>query len=378
MENDIISLFLNRKRQNISRYTEILSKYMLKRNIQLNKIINKIIEVYINSFYLRKNQDYSLLRQYFEMKNEKESLMKDVLTSSLLFYQNSGLEKQIEADINTIMVLSNLLYLAISLDNSVNELYNHDMDIEQRLRNYLKQFESKLKISDNVELLFNDLINQIKKDINAEKKFWKNLQTKCFTLIFSKSLRIENYFLAEYKYDLKMLKRYDEDEVMKVSLTHGINDSMLSIYLEMLSVFILKNLLHKNHHDYFFINIYSDYFTKNKNILNIERIFNNVNVRDQLVFCFEYNDIRHNMSVAKALHSKNFHMAVTDIDAEMKLSGDSFDLFDFVFISMATFSQTMEYHDIWNVKKINFVIDNSAFVKISEQSILKENRWSNE
>ena len=374
MENDIISLFLNRKRLNINHYTEIFSKHMLKKAVQLNKVINKIIEIYINNFYLYKNQDYSLLTKYFEIKMTKESTIKDVITSSLLFYQNSGLESQIESDINTIVVLSNLIYLAIKLDEYTNDYKHHDILVEERVQLFLDHFKNKIKLADTDTSLFEELVEQVKKDTNAEHKFWRSLVNKNFVLSFSRSLKNNNYFLVEYHYDLKMLYRYDEVEVKKTVLTKGINDDILTIYLEMLSVFILKNILNNNYDDLFFINIYSDYFTKNKDMLSILSIFSNKAIRQQLVFCFEFDDIKNNTSVAKTLHEKEFNIAVSDINDNTKFNGNSFDLYDYVFISSDLYLRASEYHDMWNVKKINFILDNSTFAKTLENRILTENR----
>lgn len=374
VENDIISLFLNRKRLNINHYTEIFSKHMLKKAVQLNKVINKIIEIYINNFYLYKNQDYSLLTKYFEIKMTKESTIKDVITSSLLFYQNSGLESQIESDINTIVVLSNLIYLAIKLDEYTNDYKHHDILVEERVQLFLDHFKNKIKLAEIDTSLFEELVEQVKKDTNAEHKFWRSLVNKNFVLSFSRSLKNNNYFLVEYHYDLKMLYRYDEVEVKKTVLTKGINDDILTIYLEMLSVFILKNILNNNYDDLFFINIYSDYFTKNKDMLSILSIFSNKAIRQQLVFCFEYDDIKNNTSVAKTLHEKEFNIAVSDINDNTKFNGNSFDLYDYVFISSDLYLRASEYHDMWNVKKINFILDNSTFAKTLENRILTENR----
>ena len=51
MENDIISLYLIRRSENVSRYAEIFTKYTLKKDIKLDKTINKIIDIYFNNFF---------------------------------------------------------------------------------------------------------------------------------------------------------------------------------------------------------------------------------------------------------------------------------------------------------------------------------------
>ena len=114
MENDIISLFLNRKKTNISRCTELFIKYNLDEKIKGNKIINKIIEIYTSKFYLKDKEDYSILKKYFKTNEEDDNIMKDILSSSVLFYLNSGLENQIKDDIQTIIMLSDLIYIPMN------------------------------------------------------------------------------------------------------------------------------------------------------------------------------------------------------------------------------------------------------------------------
>ena len=88
MENDIISVFLNRKKQNISNYACVFAQYALNNNVKLNKIISKIVDIYVNNYYLQKNLDFELLNKYFETKESNESILKDVLLSSIIFYKN--------------------------------------------------------------------------------------------------------------------------------------------------------------------------------------------------------------------------------------------------------------------------------------------------
>ena len=372
VENDIISLFLSRKKQNVSQYTEVFVKYTLKGNIKLNKIINKIVEIYIDNFYLEKNLDFTLLMPYFEIKKTNESLMKDVLLSSVLFYKNSGLEKQIERDIKTIVILSNLIYLSLNLDECINEYRHGKIDIEKRIDSYFELYQNKIKVSDeNLELLISDLTSQIKKDVAAEKKFWKNIKTTNYILILSRTLKNNNLFLVDYRYDIKMLNRYDEEEIERVSLTKGIKDDILTIYLEQLSVVILEDLLTKRYDDYFFINIYGDYFNKNKNLVNINRIFSNNSIKNHLVFCFSFDTIRDNINVIKYLNSKNFQVGLMGIDDSIFIESTTFDMFNFVFISSELIDKYQEYKDVWKFKKINFIIDNEEFITIDEDSLLK-------
>ncbi len=371
MENDIVSLFLNRKKQNISHYTEILVKYTLKGNIKLNKIISKIVEIYIDNYYLEQNLDFTLLMKYFEIKQTKESMMKDVLLSSILFYKNSGLEKQIDSDIKTIVILSNLIYLALNLDGCTNEYHHEKLDISERMTKYLGQYQSKIKVSDeNLESLVNELTNQIKKDVAAEKKFWKNLTTSNYLLKFKQVITNNHLYFVDYAYDIKTLNRYSLEEIEKVRLTKGINDELLTIYLEQLSVVILKNLLNSNYNDYFFIHIYGDYFNKNKNLLNINRIFANASIKKHLVFCFEYDTIKDSINVIKYLNSQEYYVGLTGVDETIAIESTTFDMYNFVFISSSLLDKNQEYQELWNLKKINFIVDSESIV-VSLENILK-------
>ena len=147
MENDIISLFLARKKQNISKYCDIFVNHTLKTKGRLSNIIEKIVEIYIDNFYIEKSTDFSLLTKYFELGKTNESLMKNILLSSLLFYKNSGLESQISSDIKTIVVLSNSIYLSLSLDNYINNIKNDNTDIKVKIDLFFDKYKNKFRIN---------------------------------------------------------------------------------------------------------------------------------------------------------------------------------------------------------------------------------------
>ena len=373
MENDLVSLFLIRKRQNIYKYSEIFLKYTLKNKINLEKIINKIIDIYFDNYYLEKNIDYTYLTKYFELDETKESLMKDVLLSSIIFYKNNGLEEQIKTDIKTIVVLSNTIYLSMTLDNKVNEYLNSLLEVEDRFDIFKKEYLTRIKISsEQLELLIEELYNEIKKDTSAEKKFWKSLNDNNYILDFKKNTNYENYYLVNYHYDIKLLNRYDKYEIERTSQTKGIMDDILAIYLEKLSIFVLKNLLSGNSDDCFFIKIYCDYFNKNKNLLNIDRILNNNIIRKRIVFLFDIKDINKNKNIISYLNSKNFTIAVNNIDEKTNLETTTFDMFDYAFISNKILNSHTDLKEIWEIKNIKF-IDYCEFIDINSDDII--NRW---
>lgn len=370
MDNNIVSLFLNRKKVNISRYAEIFIKYTLNNNVNLNKIINKIVEIYIDEFYLQGNNDFTLLAKYFEIKESKESIMKNVLLSSIIFYQNSGLEEQINKDIKTIVILSNIIFLALNFDMYVNEYNNENIILEDRINSFMDKFQKKIKISPEDILNFiNDITSQAKKDTVSERKFWRNIINDNFTLEYRKSIKNNNYYLVNYHYNIKALNRYDENEVMTISNSKGIYDDILSIYLEKLSVVILKNYLNKRTNDYFFINIYADYFNKNKNILKLNSIFSLKNIRKRVVFLFDYQAMKSNMNVIKDLNKDDFLIALYNIPTTASLKNSDFNLFNYVLISSSLYDRYNDYHELWKLKEISFLIDDE-FVRCDLDKLL--------
>lgn len=374
MDNNAISLFLNKKKINISKYAEIFIKYTLNNNVKLNKIINKIVEIYIDDFYLQGNNDFSLLSKYFEIKESKESIMKNVLLSSIIFYQNSGLEKQIEKDIKTIVILSNVIFLSLNFDNFINEYHNSEITIEDRINSFMDKFQKKIKIKPEDILNFiNDITVQTKKDVTSEKRFWKNLQDNNFILEYRKSLKNNNYYLVNYSYNIKTLNRYDQNEVMAISNSKGIYDDILSIYLEKLSIMALQNYLNKHYNDKFFINIYTDYFNKNKNILKIKSIFAESSIRNSVVFLFEYSNLKNSMNVIKDLNNENFLIGLYNIPENASIKNNDFNLFNYVFISDNLYNKYKDCHELWKLKEITFIIDDE-FIRCDTNKILTEIR----
>ena len=182
MENDLVSLFLFRKKQNVIKYSEIFLKYTLKNKVGLKKIINEIIDIYFDKFYTENNSDYSILSNYFKINDSIESLMKDILVSSILFYKNNDLESQIKSDIKTIIVLSNTIYLCLLLDNKVNEYDNYILEVDDRFNTFKTEYISKIKINEEeLENFTNDLFIQVKKDDCLKSKIPKIVSKVCNT-----------------------------------------------------------------------------------------------------------------------------------------------------------------------------------------------------
>ena len=292
--------------------------------------------------------------------------MKDVLLSALMFYKDSGLENQIESDIKTIVILSNAIYLAISLDEYINEYNNSNTDFETRIDNFFNDFSNKLKLSlEDLDNVKNEFL------LVTMKKFWKCLVDNNFNLSFKFDNK-NNFYLVDYSYDIKLLNRYDKQEVEKTSLTKGIKDDIITIYLDKLAIVILKNLLCKNINDLFFINIYADYFNKNKDLLALDRIFANDSIKSRVVFCFNSKNTKNDLNVIKYLDSKGYNLGLMlndDIITSASVTG----LFDYVFINSNTLNNYNEYKELWDIKNVKFITD-SEFINITEEDILKENR----
>ena len=374
MDSDIVSLYLIRKKDNLCWYANEFLKYTIKSETNLNNILSKIVEIYIENYYLDNNNNYDLLNKYFETDNKKETLMKNVLSSALLFYTNSGLEAQIKKDINTIVLLSNAIYLSINFDNCVNEYKNSALDLEIRFNNFFDEYGSKVKISDEeLNDLKNILLNRVKKDNNSEKKFWKSLEDTNYLLHFKDSLSNKNIFLTSYSNDIKMLNRYSFEDIDKVSKTKGIYDDMLSIYIQKLSIVILKDLLCNNLDDLFFIKIDQEYFNKSKNISNLESILGNTLVKKRIVFIFDINYISDNMNIINYLNENEYLSAIDNIQ-ESNLTYPLIEKFNYVFIDNDILNKYKDYNEIWSIKGIKFITDINSFRDTTEEYILRENR----
>ena len=373
MDQDIVSLYLIRKKQIVSKYCEIFLKYTLNSKIDLNKIISKIVEIYFDNYYLEENNDFTILNKYFELGKTKESLMKNILLSSILFYKNSGLEAQIENDIKTIVILSNSIYLALNLDNYTNEYLNSALDIEIRLNNYFDKYQSKIKLDDKIDIFKDEIYNEVKKEISIEKKFFKSLVDDNYIISIRDNINIKNIFLVDYKYNIKLLNRYEKSELDKISNTKGIMDDILTIYIHKLTILVFKDLLCKNFDDKFFIEIDSNYFTKNKNLINLETILNNKSIKNRIVFVFNIKNLDDELSSIKYLHDNNYSLALNSLD-ENGIATSNYDMFNYVFIENDILEKYKDYKEIWNIKGIKFITDIDKFNYINEEYLLRENR----
>lgn len=374
MDSDIVSLYLIRKKDNICWYANEFLKYTIKTESNLNNILSKIVEIYIENYYLDNNNNYDILDKYFETDNKKETLMKSVLASALLFYTNSGLEAQIKKDINTIVLLSNAIYLSINFDNCINEYKNSALDLDIRFNNFFDEFSTKLKINeDDIVELKNILLNRVKKDINCEKKFWKSLDDSNYCLNFKDSLNNSNIFLTTYYNDIKLLNRYDKEEVERISKTKGIYDDILSIYIQKLSIVVLKDLLCNNLEDRFIINIDKEFFNKIKNLNTLENMLGNSLIKNRIIFNFDFNNISEHLNIIDYLNENNYLCSIQNI-TESNLNTSIIEKFNYIFIDSELLNKYKDYKEIWSIKGIQFITDINSFRETTEDYILRENR----
>ena len=105
---------------------------------------------------------------------------------------------------------------------------------------------------------------------------------------------------------------------------------------------------------------------KNKNLVSMERILNNRDMRHKIVLTFDYEDIHQNMSLLKMLSSKGYKVATTNIPLKTKLTSTSFDLFDYVFIPLELYNANPVHHKVWSVKIATFIFDDEIGSKVIE------------
>lgn len=202
------------------------------------------------------------------------------------------------------------------------------------------KYESKDEVSDKVseaveknklikDLLgnkVNKLISLVKSTYNTENKFLQD-NDSYFKLEFRELKERENYFYTSLTYDIKVLEsNYKYNLVEKVYQQEKLDEDKAIILIQLLSKYMLMELLEKKKVSHYFINVSSNLIKRNEWL--IKDIINNPIIKEHLIFMVDFNTYlgHKNLFLANQeysfaclinmLHINDVYTKLTSIEAE--------------------------------------------------------------
>ena len=354
MGNDIFLAFINKKKNMTLEYANTFFKYTVNNKNKINKTLSNIIELYIELFYLQENEDFSDVDKYFSLQNSKDKLLKEVIASTIKFYQVNNIEDKINGDKATIIIISNVVYLSLSLSERCFKNYNGTAEII--VEQFLNKYSSKIRIKDTTssEEMKIALTSFVKKDMNSIKKAFKLFETTNYSLDIKRLMDYDSKYLVELNYDIKLLKKYNKKEIRSV-LDKGINLDHSIIMIEQILLKIVYDFFISNIDNQYFIKLPIEIFEKQKYKKLIDEMFKIDKLKEMIVLVFKHDDVLESIDTLEQLKNSKFNLGITNVNS-LKIKKSSFDNFDFVFASQSFLDMHEGYQEIWSAKGIKFII----------------------
>lgn len=353
MGNDILTAFIERKRKTAVRSSLLFVKY-LDSKAKLNKTLEKMIAIYYRDFYLQEN-DFQELDTYFMRDTFKDNLVKESLLSAIRFYKENGLEDKIKEDIRAIILITNVIYLSISLGNAIDK--NYEKDAKVWLEYFLKKYQNKMRMiaPEKQEEFENELLAHIKKEETCYRKFFKLLEDSQYDIELEPLLDYSNGYLVRGIYNIKMLSRYSTKEVGQVYQKKEFYLDHFLITLERLSIHFLKQILSGKGIPKYFLSAPIEILEREKYISTLNMTAAYPLFKESLVFVFPYRDTLHHTKGMKSFVENRFLIGTKNIE-EVEMKPNSFEYISYVFTSPKFLEKHSKNYSLWEDKDIRFII----------------------
>lgn len=354
MGNDILSLFIERKKSFIIQNALLFIRYLVDEKGNLYRTIEKITTIYFRDFWLEENLDFEELNSYFSLQNSKDIYLKQSLLSSIRFYQENVMEEKITQDIRLIVLLSNALYLSITLSHLLDK--NYEKREEEWVPSFLKKYQNKIRLLEESKRtdFEGELFQSLKKEAAVYRKFFKTLENSQFSYTLEPILDYQNGYFVKGTYDIKMISRYSSKEIEQVYEKKNYQLDHALVTLEMLSFQYLKDLLLENVEPEYFLTIPFSLIEKEAYYEQVKTILGFLPFRKKIVFVFSYDDCTRHMKTLKALAHDQIRIGVNDLEEEV--DERIFESVKYVFISPSFLESHSKYYPLFEDKEIRFIL----------------------
>lgn len=360
--NGSIDKYLNRSKKNLSTILinletniEFLDNGLWSSSDEFKELINKIINIYYDKYYLYDSNDFSTINKYIKFNNNINRKLKTILLAIIEYYENNNMKHIIVEQESSILYLDILIYLGITLYNTNFYLIDDSKKIEKVINNILDNFQS-IRFKKTKDLVL--LISNIKDIVLENNKFMNiidNLNSDISHNYFIKINKKDKYYKVVYEYNIESLNEFDERDInivnnkMKIgNMFTGISYDLLYYNVfKLLSDGILNNFLFKVRKEDLMNNDTLNYLTRRSNIVN-----------KHIKFLLDYDEIKGNYEFINLMKSK-------DIDIVIEVNGvfetDNYNMFmdiKNIVVDEEFLNTNEKYMEIWKDMNMNFIIKN--------------------
>ena len=360
--NGSIDKYLNRSKKNLSTILinletniEFLDNRLWSNSDEFKELINKIINIYYDKYYLYDSNDFSIINKYIKFNNNINRKLKTILLAIIEYYENNNMKHIIVEQESSILYLDILIYLGITLYNTNFYLIDDSKKIEKVINNIIDNFQS-IRFKKTKDLVL--LISNIKDIVSENNKFMNiidNLNSDISHNYFIKINRKDKYYKVIYEYNIESLNEFDERDInivnnkMKISnMFTGISYDLLYYNVfKLLSDGILNNFLFKVRKEDLMNNDTLNYLTRRSNIIN-----------KHIKFLLNYDEIQGDYDFINLMKSKDIDIV---IEVNKVFETNNYNMFMYIknIVVDEEFLNTNEkYMEIWKDMNMNFIIKN--------------------
>lgn len=360
--NGSIDKYLNRSKKNLSTILinletniEFLDNGLWSSSDEFKELINKIINIYYDKYYLYDSNDFSTINKYIKFNNNINRKLKTILLAIIEYYENNNMKHIIVEQESSILYLDILIYLGITLYNTNFYLIDDSKKIEKVINNIIDNFQS-IRFKKTKDLVL--LISNIKDIVLENNKFMNiidNLNSDISHNYFIKINKKDKYYKVIYEYNIESLNEFDERDInivnnkMKISnMFTGISYDLLYYNVfKLLSDGILNNFLFKVRKEDLMNNDTLNYLTRRSNIIN-----------KHIKFLLNYDEIQGDYDFINLMKSKDIDIV---IEVNKVFETDNYNMFmdiKNIVVDEEFLNTNEKYMEIWKDMNMNFIIKN--------------------
>ena len=360
--NGSIDKYLNRSKKNLSTILinletniEFLDNGLWSSSDEFKELINKIINIYYDKYYLYDSNDFSTINKYIKFNNNINRKLKTILLAIIEYYENNNMKHIIVEQESSILYLDILIYLGITLYNTNFYLIDDSKKIEKVINNIIDNFQS-IRFKKTKDLVL--LISNIKDIVLENNKFMNiidNLNSDISHNYFIKINKKDKYYKVIYEYNIESLNEFDERDInivnnkMKISnMFTGISYDLLYYNVfKLLSDGILNNFLFKVRKEDLMNNDTLNYLTRRSNIIN-----------KHIKFLLDYDEIQGDYDFINIMKSKDIDIV---IEVNKVFETDNYNMFmdiKNIVVDEEFLNTNEKYMEIWKDMNMNLIIKN--------------------
>lgn len=374
MNNSLASKYYLRVQQDIIDYSLIINDLIIiNEPIKLSSkelldLYNKVLTNYFTKFS-RANEDANrLVYKYFSIDDSNPLVDNCILASVIKYYQDNNDTKSIKENKKHIVTWSIILSLSLEIWMDTNPFKKRVVDIKSTVLNRLVDVDELSYITSNID--------ESKISILFEKAAFANIQYKKFFKSFNSNtsyntfidLTSENkFFITNYTYVIDELTKY-RSKIVKRALDDSIKNELRNISYNLLAMLIIKEILCQNEIKYYVVKVNIQDLYKNKNIDDLEKIFNNKEIKERLLLLIPYQDYMENQNVIGRLRNIGFNIMI-DIGDTSDIGNLTREINpkDMTLIDQTINKNNQNYLNYLKEKKINILIESR------DKKIMKNN-----